>query len=173
MKRIIYISKKDVERLKDLSRRIETAKAENGHYVRDGRNLGERFLIGLIAERCIEKWSGLEIIEWSAEVLGAKYEHPDIKELNIGIKAFKPGHFPLIYRNNEYPQIMVEIHLTEKDCYGIILGVASVDVLNEYQSDDRVMDKNALRCKTAFVGLNNLEDITHYVKAKENKGSAD
>lgn len=172
----IDISKEEVESLHKLSTEIAEAKRDNEAYIRDHNKLTDRYLIGLIGERCIEKYSGLSIIEWAAEKEGKRFEHPDIKELGIGIKSVKPGNYPLIYKEvekNNYPQIIVEIHLTENQCYGIIKGVASSDILQKYQDINKVVDPRARKNKTAFVGLDKLEDISKYVneKTKQNTGT--
>ncbi|MBG9694176.1 hypothetical protein ABD91_25940 [Lysinibacillus sphaericus] len=85
------------------------------------------------------------------------YRGSDMKRLgiNIGIKTVEYGKFPIIHRNNPIPQIFV---VKKSDTF-YVLGVATPEVLNSFQDDQFILDKNIRKAgyKTSFTGLSRLE----------------
>ena len=75
-----------------------------------------------------------------------------------GVKSTEQGKFPIVYRKNYYPQAMVVKLPNHK--YKIA-GVGKPKVLDRYQSDLFVLDKNILKkqTKSAFFGFGSLETL--------------
>lgn len=107
------------------------------------------------------------------------YHVPDIPGYSVGIKTVEYGKFPLIFKKNDYPQI---ICILDPSHYGTVLvcGLATADVLNKYQDDDLILDSKlkARGTKTGFYGLEHLlhieslNDIDPYKKAQARRLSS-
>ena len=135
---------------------INEKKKEKAHQL-NGSNEEKRWRTGLSGEAALEEYLGIDIINWTVGK-SSKYSKPDISKLGIGIKNSQWGNFPLIYKDNEYPQIIcIQIGYDEV----LICGIASPEVLNTYQDDDLVLDWRARYYggKTGFYGFKYLESI--------------
>lgn len=135
---------------------IKAKQAEQIHQI-DGNKEFKRFYTGLLGEAALEILLGMPIIDWN---IGAskEYNTPDIKSLGVGIKTVEYGKFPIIFKQNNYPQI---INLKLDDSSILIGGFAGTHVLNTYQSDDLILSPNlrARGTKSGFYGLHTLIDL--------------
>lgn len=136
------------------------AKQEEAQHQLDGRKEFKRFSTGLLGERAVEMLIKKEIIDWTIGE-SSIYAVPDIPNYNIGVKAAEYGKYPIIAKNNKSAQI---ICVTDPKEYGkvYVLGLATPEVLNEYQDDDLILDENLRkkRTKTGFYGFDHLKPIT-------------
>lgn len=138
---------------------IVAQKQKEDIHATDHRSESKRFFTGLMGEAALEELLHIDIIEWQAGD-SIKYSHPDIKELGVGIKTVERDKFPIIFKNNKYPQIICIVSNKIKDVV-FVCGLATPAVLNRYQSDRLVLDDRLLArgTKTAFYGFGNLVRI--------------
>ena len=110
----------------------------------------------MLGEIGLEVLLGEEFMDWSIGY-SREFAVPDLKKLgmNIGIKTVENGKFPLIFKKPTYPEI---INLKTQSDVIIVLGLATVDVLKEYQDTKYVKSPNVLRkgTKTGFYGFDKL-----------------
>ena len=116
----------------------------------------------------IEKFLGVSgIIDWTIGD-SKKYHKPDLGGIGIkmGIKTVDYGLFPIIFKQSYSPEI---INISWKNKYVYVCGIASVKVLNDYQSvdlikDTRLRDKGT---KTGFCGFEHLKPLNSLDKLKK------
>jgi len=100
------------------------------------------------------------IVDWTVGD-SKKYHKPDLRGigLNFGIKTVDYGLFPVIFKTSYSPEI---INISWKNRYVYVCGLASIDVLNEYQSIDLIKDTRlrSRGTKTGFYGFEHLEHFT-------------
>ncbi len=161
------------DRICDFARELSSSKLKESHHQIDDNNEVRRHITGLLGEAAVEKLFGIDIIEWSIGD-SEKYHHPDVPGYNVGIKTVEKGKYPIIFKQNDYPQIICIRDTKNSNCV-YICGLATPEVLNEYQSDDLIVDDRlrARGTKTAFFGFDKLKeiksikDIEKYRKDKE------
>lgn len=154
-----------VIRIKELVRDIILKKQQEEHHQIDHKHEFKRFFTGLMGEAALEELLGINIIEWEADN-SVRYNHPDIKEFGIGVKTVERNKFPIIFKNNRYPQIICIVSDKVENVV-FVCGLASVDILNRYQSDLLILSKDLYerQTKTGFYGffalkpVRNIEDI--------------
>ena len=99
---------------------------------------------------------GIPIIDWS---IGNSdfYNNPDIPGYKVGIKTVERNKYPIIFKNNMYPQIIC-IKSIQCDNLVFVCGLATKEVLNEYQDDNLILDENLRKrgTKTGFYGFSHL-----------------
>lgn len=96
---------------------------------------------------------------------------PDIPGYRVGIKTVERDKFPIIFKDNSYPQIIC-IKSTKYNNLIFVCGLATSNVLNNYQDDDLILDPNlrARGTKTGFYGfeqlvpIKSLNDLSTYKK---------
>ena len=164
----IVIDDEYAERIKEFANRIVKKKATEDHHLVDNRQELKRFTTGLMGEAALEKLFNMNIIDWTVGD-SKDYHHPDVPGYRVGIKSVEKWKFPIIFKHNWYPQIICIISDNIKNLV-FVCGMASPDVLNNYQSDNLVIDKKILErgSKTAFWGfpyltpVKSLDDISRY-----------
>jgi hypothetical protein len=154
----IRIDDEEVKIASNFAYALANAKTIEHSFNRDNHNEYKRQLTGILGEIAIEKIIGIPIVDWEIG-LSKEYNTPDIPGFNIGIKTVEysksQDKFPIIFKRNKYPQI---INLKMSDNIICICGLATVDVLNEYQDDSLILSPS-LRVKgtkTGFYGLHKL-----------------
>lgn len=155
----IVIDDEYAERIKEFANRIVKKKAtEDIHSVDNGQEL-KRFTTGLMGEAALEKLFKMDIIDWTVGD-SKNYNHPDIPGYLVGIKTVEEGKFPIIFKKNTYPQIICILSYAEKILVSVC-GLASTDILNEYQSENLVLSPKlrARGSKTAFWGFQHLRPV--------------
>ena len=153
-------------------------KKKEDHHKKDNQQEVKRFSTGYLGEAALEKLFSLPIIDWTIGN-SSTYHVPDIPGYSVGIKTVEYGKFPIIFKRNNYPQI---ICVADPAHYGTVFvcGLGTVDVLNTYQSDDLILDPKlrARGTKTGFYGfdhlvpIESLNDIEPYKKAQANRLSS-
>lgn len=149
--------------IKELVRDIILKKQQEGHHQIDNKHEFKRFFTGLMGEAAVEELLHTNIIEWDVGE-SADYNHPDIKKLGVGIKTAERNKFPIIPKDNTYPQIICVLS-DKRDDVVFICGLATTDVLNRYQSDTLVLSQNLLNrgTKTGFYGFHMLKPVKQNV----------
>ncbi len=137
---------------------VEQKQKENIHQI-DGNKERKRFFNGLLGEAAIEKLLGIDIIDWSVGD-SKNYNYPDVKIFGVGIKTVEKGKFPVIPKRNDYSQIICIVSDTIKNLV-FVCGLATVDVLNDKQSDTLLWDKQLASrgVKTGFYGFDKLKKV--------------
>lgn len=168
-KRVLIDDNKSYQ-IKMFAKQLAAAKQKEQHHQRDNRSGANRFATGLMGEAAVEKLLGIDIIDWSIGN-SENYHIPDIPGYNVGIKTVEKNRFPIIFKRNDYPQIIC-IHSDRIDNLVFVCGLATPDVLNRYQSDELILDSRLRErgTKTGFFGfehlqqVRSLEDISNFKK---------
>ena len=152
----IHINNSEYGNLKDFSVEIAKHKQEE-HFTFDDDVIAKRFLTGLLGERALEIFLNLKIIDYTIGI-AKDYNLPDISEFNIGIKSCEWGKYPIIFKQNEYGQIINLVKGQEV----FICGYATVQMLQDFQNDNYVINKKlqARGTKTAYYNFMDLIPIT-------------
>lgn len=166
----VRLSAEKVNAIKDLTAKIVEAKSTEAHHQVDCNNEYKRFFTGLLGEAALEALLGIKIIDWEYGNSN-NYNHPDIKELGVGIKTVERNKFPIIFKNNKYPQIICIVSDKIENVV-FVCGLATEDVLNRFQSDILVLSPSLRErgTKTGFYGFkwlkkfNNLEELKKILK---------
>lgn len=155
----VIIPRDTMNKIDWLSIYVMSKKLDEGHHIADDEKEHKRFFTGFMGEAAVEILLGINIIEWSAGD-SANYNHPDINSLGVGIKTVERGKFPIIFKHNDYGQIIC-VRSDKRDDVVFVCGLATPEVLNRYQSDTVIWDKK-LRdrgVKTGFYGFSALKPI--------------
>jgi hypothetical protein len=160
----------------ELTKRIVDEKQKEENHRIDNLNTHKRFMTGLIGELAVEKFLNINIIDYS-QSHSKFYNQPDIANQRIGIKTVEYGKVPLIPAHNTYSQI---ICIRETPRTVLVCGLATADVLNEYQDEDLVLAKSLRQLneqkrasgrqnsiKTGFYGFHKLVDINTIIKGEQ------
>lgn len=166
----VLIDPEYLAKIKELAGKIVRKKMTESHHRVDHNQEIKRFTSGFMGEAALEKLLNVKIIDWTIGD-SASYHYPDIPGYNVGIKTVEKGKFPIIFKDNRYPQIIC-IRSDNIDNLVFVCGLATPKVLNECQSDELILDPNLrLRgTKTGFWGfslltpVNSLADLEAYRK---------
>ena len=158
-KPVVTLTKEEIQRASDFAQAVVESKQKEEQYKIDGRSIQKRFFTGISSEIAVEKYLGIKFVDYS--IGGSKkYNYPDMKSAGIqgGVKSTEVFKFPLVPKINKYPQAMV---VKQDDFHYYICGIAQPNVLDRYQSDLFVLDKNILKKwnKSAFYGFAFLETL--------------
>jgi hypothetical protein len=137
------------------------AKASETHWQKDHGHATKRILTGIMGEIATEIVLDQKFIDWSIGPNSAEYHNPDLAGIgsNIGVKTVEHGKFPLIFKVNYYPQIINIFRYKDKTCF--VCGLATPEVLDEYQSDDLILSPALKRrgTKSGFYGFEHLRRL--------------
>lgn len=156
----VLIDKEYLDKITEFAKLIIDRKKTEHHHLLDCNQELKRFTTGLMGEAALEKLLGIKIIDWTIGD-SANHHHPDIPNYKVGIKTVETGKFPIIFKKNWYSQIIC-IRSDKIDNLVIICGLATPSVLNEFQSDELIIDPNLRKrgTKTGFWGFHQLRPIT-------------
>lgn len=140
---------------------IIRAKSTEKDHIIDNDEERKRWKHGMMGEAALSIVLGLDTTDLSAGH-SYNYNRPDLKQFNIGIKTSDWGNFPVITKENTYPQIINIIN----DNRVWICGIADTNILNTYQSDSLIKSKKLRErnVKTGFYGFDYLEPISNISK---------
>lgn len=166
---IIRIEPKYVEKIHDFVHEIVMRKAKEEHHIVDNQSEIKRFTTGFMGEAAIEKLFGIDIIDWSIGD-SKSYHVPDVPGYSVGIKTVEYGKFPIIFKDNYYPQIMCIRSIKEENVVAVC-GLATKEILNTYQDDNLILDAKlrARGTKTGFYGFGFLKPVKTILDIKEYK----
>jgi len=158
--KLVKLNIKEVNKVKSFINDMYKQKSKESHRKIDSGSYGKRMLSGFLGEYAVLKYLGFEDkFDWTIGSSNS-YNFPDLKELglNVGVKTSRYGTFPIVFKRNEYAQVIV-IMFNETHLY--ICGIASAKLLNTYQSDELIKSDNlrSRGVKTGFYGLNKLEPL--------------
>ncbi len=168
----IKLNKEGIEKINSFAGSHCDAKSRESQYKSDGKQMLKRFNTGRFCELACEQYLGIKIIDWTIGA-SARYNVPDIiindlrfkyGHLKCGIKGvgYNKGKskFPIISKNNTYPQIICVIN-EDRGNEVFICGVASPLVLNQFQNDYLVRSKECRDkgYKTGFYGFSELKQF--------------
>jgi len=156
----ILIDREYISKIENFVAKIVAFKNKEDHHIVDSNKESKRFMTGFMGEAAIEKLFGIQIIDWTIGN-SSYYHHPDIPGYNVGIKTVEKGKFPIIFKQNKYPQIIC-IRSDYRDDLVFVCGLATADVLNRCQSDTLVLDPRlqGRGTKTGFWGFNELTQVS-------------
>ena len=155
----VEISEEKQAEIRELVSQIVEEKAKEAYHQRDNRKENKRFFTGLMGEAALEQLLGVDIIDKEAGN-SKKYNFPDIPGYDVGIKTVEYGKYPLIRKENTYPQIFCVLDPRHNGVV-YVCGLATVDVLNTFQDDNLILDPNLRKegWKTGFCGFHNLQTV--------------
>lgn len=164
----VEIDEQKQEKIYKFVTELVQAKAKEQHHKQDNRKEFKRFFTGFMGEAALEELLDIPIIDWSIGD-SSKYHVPDIPGYKVGVKTVEYGKYPIIFKNNWYPQIFCVLDPQEKGTV-YVCGLGTKDVLNAYQSDDLILDPRlrSRGTKTGFNGfrhllpVRSLEDLEKY-----------
>jgi hypothetical protein len=164
----IIIPEPKVKKIEEYVSAIIEQKEKEAHHQIDGRSHYKRFYTGTLGEAALEEYLGVNnIIDWN---IGNSndFHVPDLSRLGVkaGIKTVEYGKFPIIFKNSYSPEIIM---IKVSDNHVVICGLATRAVLNKYQSDQLIMDKNLRQrgTKTGFYGFEHLKTFSTIEELRE------
>ena len=165
---LIKFSNAELEKINKFVLAVINEKKKESHHKKDNRSTYKRFFTGTLGELALEKYLGIEgIVDWSVGD-SKKYHRPDLNNIgiNAGIKTVEYGLFPIIFKKSHSPEI---INISWKSKYVYICGLATVDILSNYQSIDLIKDERLRKrgTKTGFYGFEYLQKFEHLEGLKE------
>jgi len=152
----------DTKILDDFVRGVITKKKEEKHHMNDPYNEAKRWRTGMGGELALEIFINKKFADLS---IGDSndYHVPDLSALglSVGIKTVELGKYPIVFKRSEKPEIII---LKLEDAKYCILGLATTDVLNQYQDDSVILSPSlkARRTKTGFIGLHSVKRFKSY-----------
>ena len=156
----IVLNPLELQQILNIADNIVKAKLNETAYRKDGASMLKRYVNGLKGEAAVAKHLGIPVINPDVGV-STDFDTPDIPGYNVGIKTVDYGHFPVIPKVNNYPQIICICHPSANEVV-YICGLANETVLQKYQHDDLIVDPNlkSKGSKTGFWGFSELQEVT-------------
>lgn len=164
---LVKLTNEELTKIDAFVTKVIQRKVYESHHLIDNKSEYKRFFTGTIGECAIEKLLGISgIVDWSVGD-SKKYHIPDLSGIGIkvGIKTVEYGLFPIIFKQSYSPEI---INISWKGKYVYVCGIASVDILNSYQSFDLIMNKE-LRDKGTKTGFHGFEKLKPFKSLEELK----
>ena len=165
----IILSDTKVETIKNFVKKVIQEKMNESHHVVDSGMEEKRWTTGFLGESAVEQFLDTEFIDFSVGS-STNYHVPDLKKIgyDCGVKTVEKDKFPVIFRKSYKPEIIV---VKQSDKVFYICGLATTDVLNEYQSLDLILSPSLRKrgTKTGFYGFQKLvrpDNIKKYLVYK-------
>lgn len=152
----VILSNNKVEIIKNFVKKIIKAKISESHHLVDSGMEEKRWTTGFLGESAVEQFLKINFIDLS---IGSSqnYHVSDLKKVgyDCGIKTVEKEKFPVIFRKSYKPEIIV---VKQSDRVFYICGLATVEVLNKYQSLDLILSPSLRKrgTKTGFYGFHKL-----------------
>lgn len=161
-KHTVTLTQNNINKLDEFVKNVMLKKKSESHHIADSFNEAKRWRTGTGGELALGQYIGKEFVDLSVGDSN-DYHVPDLSSigLNVGIKTVELGKYPIIFKQSEKPEIIIIRLDDEKFC---ILGLASPEDLNKYQSDDEILSPSlkARGTKTAFTGLYKVKPFSNY-----------
>jgi hypothetical protein len=162
----VKIDKTKSKKIKDFVKDVVKIKNNESHHIVDSFNEEKRWYTGFSGEAAIEELLGCNFIDFSIGD-SKSYHVSDLKSigLDVGVKTVEYGKFPVVFKKSHKPQIIV-IKISSLEFY--VCGLATVDVLNKYQSDDLILSPMLRKrgTKSGFYGFNKLHKFNNLEELK-------
>ncbi len=153
---LVTIERNQIDKLNEFLERLVKVKRTEFHHQVDGLSEFKRFYTGFLGELALEKFLNIKFVDWEIGD-SSKFVVSDMKKvgLKIGIKTVNYGMFPVIFKTCYYPEIIC-VKMNDNEVQ--ICGLATVNILHQYQSLEYIMDPRLRQkgSKTAFIGLDRL-----------------
>ena len=152
----IILNNLQIEIVKNFVKKIIKAKKNERHHLVDSSMEEKRWTTGFLGESAVEQFLNINFIDFS---IGSSqdYHVSDLKKIgyDCGIKTVEKEKFPVIFRKSYKPEIIV---VKQSDRVFYICGLATVEVLNKYQSIDLILSPSLRKrgTKTGFYGFHKL-----------------
>ena len=155
------ISLEQITQIKDfVSIVLETKKKEQPHIVGSLKE-EKRWYTGFAGEVALENFLGIKFTDFSVGN-SENYNIPDMVKAgyNVGVKTVEYGKFPLIFKKSYKPEVII---LKKNLSEFFICGLATLDVLDEMQSDSLIISPylKARGTKTGFFGFQYLQQFSN------------
>lgn len=162
----VVIPDEKVDKVKKFANDLVQEKLKEKVHQIDGDQEIKRHITGFMGEAALEELLGIDIIDYSIGY-SKDYHHPDIQSLNVGIKTVEANKFPVIYKKNNYPQIIC-IKSKTVDNIVYVCGLADVNTLNYNQDDDLILNPKlrSRGVKTGFHGFKKLKQFSSLEELK-------
>lgn len=152
----IELGQETLTKINQFVQQVIRVKESESHHLIDSGQEYKRFSTGLMGECAIEKFFGVDFIDWSIGNSNT-YNIADLTALgvNVGIKTVEMGKFPIIHKIAHRPEL---ICIKRNETTIILCGLATIDVLNDSQDDNLILSPNLRRrgTKTGFYGFDRL-----------------
>lgn len=153
----VTISIEKAIRIKSFAKSIIKKKITESHHRIDNHQELKRWYTGFSGEAALEQLLGVEFIDFT--IGDSKYYHvSDLSSIgvDIGVKTVEYGKFPVIFKKSKKPQVII---LKQSDIDFLICGLATIEVLNQYQSDSLILSPALKKrgTKTGFYGFSALQ----------------
>lgn len=156
MKVKITLPEETKNKLRLFVEEVISKKESEEHHKVDNSQETKRWYTGFGGECALEIYLGSEYVDLSVGD-SKSYHVSDLSKLNldIGVKTVEFGKFPVIFKTSRSPQIIIVKH--GDDFY--ICGLATIEALTKYQSDDLILSPllRKRNTKTGFYGFESLE----------------
>ena len=143
---------------------IIKVKQNENHHLIDNSQEEKRWKNGFLGEFAVEKFLGRKFVDLTIGT-SQKYFVPDLSSLGIdwGIKTVEKGKFPVIFKKSYKDEIIV---IKKSDSEFFICGLATKEILNQYQSDELILSPG-LRSKGTKTGFYGFKHLISPLKLKE------
>lgn len=157
----IEVDQPSIRKINDFVNDVIVQKKKEAHHLIDEQSHFKRYYTGTLGEVAMEIFLGVSgIVDWTIGS-SADYNVPDMKKIgiNAGIKTVNYGSFPVIFKNSFSSEIMM-IRWKERHVY--ICGLATKEILNQYQSDELILDRKLRKrgTKSGFHGFEHLKTFS-------------
>ena len=156
MKVKITLPEETKAKLKVFLDEVISAKESEEHHKVDNSQEYKRWYTGFGGECALEVFLNRKYVDLSVGDSKA-YHVSDLSKLglDIGVKTVELGKFPIVFKTSRSPQIII---VKDNDDF-YICGLATIETLNTYQSDELILSPKlkARGTKTGFYGFELLE----------------
>jgi hypothetical protein len=156
---LVVLSEEDHRLISGFVRNVIERKSTESHHQVDGSQEAKRWSTGAGGEVSLEKYLKIKFVDLSIGTSN-DYHKPDLSPfgIDVGVKTVEYGKYPIIFKKS-YKQEIIIIKKSENDFY--VCGLASIEVLNTYQSDDLVLSPLLRQrgTKTGFYGFEHLKSF--------------
>ena len=164
---LISISEEKSKIIKSFVKEVIKKKETEEHHKIDKNNEFKRWYSGISGEAAVEALFQRRFINFNIGE-SKKFHTPDLSPIgvNVGVKTVEYGKFPIIFKKSTKPEIIV---LKQDDLNFYICGLATVDILNQNQSDDLILSPSLKRrgTKSGFYGFNKLKKFSTLEELKD------
>lgn len=150
----------------EFATQMTSAKSKEEAYKRDGKSKTVRWTTGPAGELAVQAILKTPFVDLTIGE-SKSYNHADLRSigLNVGVKTVRYGLFPMVPISPTRPEIIV---IRKEDRF-YICGVATVETMKKYSSQNLIKDPNAFKenRKTGFYGFDKVLPFRTLKELKE------
>lgn len=152
--------------------RINFKIIKDGRYSFDNKKMEKRICIDAYTECFMNIFTSGEYIPDFSVGQSKNYNIPDLQSigLEVGIKSAHMPNAHLIQKPDrvKYPELLIHVNTNDNDYVEFRLyGLATVEVMVKYADDSLVLDKRALKYKTAFNSYDQCKEVYTFEMLKK------